>query len=222
MPSTTNGIDSEPEEIEIDERFKDDKQFLMQNTIIKRNFNTNELENPDLKKLIGFKDNTVSPKTIDDMFGVNFSKVKDMLIRLLKMSNDKILTLLKVVAKTVSDKKRFESISLVLEKDVREVMYQNLAVKETILGNIDAYLNLREIIVKDQPMTIDKEDVEFYFEAIKNLLEKQAFFRDYTIKNYDRYLGYLEKIAYIKCPMYKLQNQVDGANFKRKLFFWSN
>lgn len=100
-------------------------------------FNLNESENKDLKKLIGFQDDSVSPRTIDELFGANFSKIRAELTRILKISTEKTFIFIRECKAQAEDKKLFEKMLLRFTKMIKELLALNLNIRGSILGNLE-------------------------------------------------------------------------------------
>jgi hypothetical protein len=141
----TNGIEEVSKEVEdqVIEDFKKMKIFQAFQTAINTAFNKNEAENKELKRLMNFQDDSTSPRTIDELFGPNFSKIRIELNKLLKMVQDKGIIFIRESKKDAEDKKLFEKMMTKLTKQMKELLSLNLNIEGSLLANLETlvYLN---------------------------------------------------------------------------------
>ena len=141
----TNGIEEVSKEVEdqVIEDFKKMKIFQAFQTAINTAFNKNEAENKELKRLMNFQDDSTSPRTIDELFGPNFSKIRIELNKLLKMVQDKGIIFIRECKKDAEDKKLFEKMMTKLTKQMKELLSLNLNIEGSLLANLETlvYLN---------------------------------------------------------------------------------
>jgi hypothetical protein len=113
------------------------------NAILNKSFNKDPEKNKKLKMISKYQDGTITPNVIDDIFGQNYSKLKEKLKAVCEMIQGNFMGRMKTAEKDKTKIRNYIKIFTLYRSDILSLVRQNLNFEKTLLGNIDTLLYLR-------------------------------------------------------------------------------
>ena len=130
-------------ESEIIEKLKEENLVKKIKEKIELAFNKDPNQNKVIKSISNYKDGSISPGNVEDIFGSNFSKITSKLEEIITVNKKNTFNKLKFVEKDKSLQSRYSRLYKAYENDLRELIDLNLNFYETLPGNKETLLFLR-------------------------------------------------------------------------------